>query len=121
VYPGAAPGHAEAGMSSSNDATDLSLVCTLPPAGQDGRRVTLRSLMTHATQVTEEPDGVQVDFHGSDDVATMLLQFVLAERQCCARFTYDLQFAPDHSTVAFRVTGAGRDVAPLKALYLDRG
>lgn len=111
-------------MTPSNEvpgnATDLALVCTLPPADREGRRVTLRSILAHATHIAEESDGVRVDCGGSDEIAAMLLQFVLAERQCCAAFTYDLLFAPDHSTITFRVSGRGRDVAPLKALYLDR-
>lgn len=104
---------------SPSDAVDsaLALVCTLPPLDREGRRVSVQYLLERATGCAGHEDGVLLEFPGADAIARTLLEFVLAERQCCPHFTYELAFAPDHRRVTLRLRASGAYVAPLTAMY----
>lgn len=95
----------------------LALVCALPPLDREGRRVGVQHLLERATSCRDLADGVVLGFPGTDEVARTLLDFVLAERQCCAQFAYELGFAPPQAAVTLRVRASGDWVNPLRDLY----
>gem|GEM_PF-2457110 len=111
----------------SNDDVEaaLALVCTLPPLDREGRRVSVGYLLARATGWEEHLDGVLLEFPDADETVRALLDFVLAERQCCPHFTYEVLFVPSHERVTVRLRASGAYVAPLKAMYgelaRDRG
>lgn len=59
-------------------------------------------------------DGVIVEFPNDDATARTLLEFVLAERRCCAFFGYEIGFSP---RLTLRLRASGEYVSPLKAMY----
>lgn len=95
----------------------LALVCNLSPIDREGRRVGIQYLLERASICRDHADGVALEFPHTDEVARALLDFVLAERQCCTRFAYELGFAPPHAAVTLRVRASGESVKPLKDLY----
>jgi hypothetical protein len=104
---------------SPSDSADsaLALVCTLPPVGRHGRRATVQRLLAQATGWAGHEDGLLLEFPGAQAIARTLIEFVLAERECCPHFTYELAFAPDHRRVTLRLRASGAYVASLKAVY----
>ena len=96
----------------------MALVCTLPTLDRDKRRLSVHDVLSRATSSRELTSGVAFLFESSDDAARSLLDLVLAERNCCAQFTYSIIFAPQRASIAFHVEGAGSLVQPLKDLYL---
>lgn len=95
----------------------LALVCTLPAAEHAQRGVDVQSALSRATAQRELEDGVLLVFDNSDDTARLLLDLVLAERRCCAQFTYALSFGADYRPIELRVSAADALVQPLKDLY----
>jgi len=98
--------------------TAMALVCTVPATGRNERRIDLASVIQRATAVTEIAAGVELAFEGSAEVARMVVDLTLAERECCAQFTYAVVFAPRCASLRLRVEGEGALVRPLKDLYL---
>jgi hypothetical protein len=95
----------------------LDKVCSMPPAEREPRRARMHDLVARTTGWAPRHDGVVLQFAGSADTARTVLEFVLAERQCCPHFTYELGFAPDHQRVTLRLRANGAFVALLKAIY----
>lgn len=95
----------------------IALVCTLSPAGRDGRRISAQQLVDRATGIARLEDGVVLGFPGSDECARMVLEFVLAERECCAQFMYEIMFGPDRGPITLRVRATGAFVAALRVMY----
>ena len=96
----------------------MALVCTLPAPEQGERRVSVHDVLSRATSSRELESGVAFLFENTDDAARSLLDFVLAERNCCAQFRYAILFEPEHAPIALRVEAAGALVQPLKDLFL---
>jgi hypothetical protein len=96
----------------------LELVCTLPPSGQGRRRIDVQAVIALATSLTEMETGVAFTFPNANDVAQSLLDFALAERDCCPQFRYEIVFAPAHHPIELRIDAAGALVKPLKDLYV---
>lgn len=96
----------------------MALVCSVPAPGRGERRVSVQAVVSQATSFDEVENGVLFRFENSDDVARLLLDLVLAERRCCARFSYSMMFQPEHQAIELRVEGAGDLIQPLKDLYL---
>lgn len=90
----------------------LQLVCT-----DLGRLPEVKTLLGRATDRRATDDGVILEFAGDDATARTVLDFVLAERRCCAQFTYEISFAPPHERVTLRLRAAGLYLAALKALF----
>lgn len=90
----------------------LQLVCT-----DLGRLPEVKTLLGRATNRRPTDDGVIVEFPGDDTTARTVLDFVLAERRCCAQFTYEISFAPPHEGVSLRVRAEGLYLEALKALF----
>ena len=102
--------------SSVDDA--LGLVCTLPSADRRGRRSSVHSTVAQAVNVRELINGVALSFTASEENARMLLDLMLAERECCAQFRYSIVDAPPHEMIELHVETVGTAAQPLKALYL---
>lgn len=96
----------------------LALVCTIPDAGRNERRVTVMSLIAQSSSVRETEAGVALTFDGSLDTANAVVDFTLAERECCAKFTYTIVFQPRGSAIELRIAATDSLVEPLKGLYL---
>jgi hypothetical protein len=95
----------------------LALVCALPEADHSERRATAAQVIERATTVHGTPDGVRLVFEGSSDTARIVVEFALAERECCSQFAYRITFDPHAAGVELRVTAPDSLVEPLQRLY----
>jgi hypothetical protein len=91
---------------------DVQLVCT-----DLGRLPEVKTLLTRATTRRGTDDGVIIEFPGDDATARTVLEFVLAERRCCAHFVYEITCAPPAEHIALRVRATGDYLAALKAMF----
>ena len=96
----------------------LAQVCALSPLDREGRYASVGAILRQATALLEEDKGIRIEWGGSDEIAAALLAFVLAERRCCGRFSYEISFAPGRASTALRIRAALEEVASLKAIYL---
>lgn len=62
--------------------------------------------------------GVAVRFDGSDKVARLVFDLIVAERVCCARFGYTMRFDPQRASLELRVESPIPLRTALKTLYL---
>jgi hypothetical protein len=88
---------------------DMQLFCT-----DLGRAPEVRAILGKATARHNTDDGVIVEFPDDDATARTVLEFVLAERRCCAFFTYEMGLSP---RLTLRLRASGVYLLPLKALY----
>jgi len=88
---------------------DLQLFCT-----DLGRAPEVRNILSKATGRRQTDDGVIVEFSNDDATARTVLEFVLAERRCCAFFSYEIGFSP---RLTLRLRASGMYLQPLKAMY----
>jgi hypothetical protein len=88
---------------------DMQLVCT-----DLGRLPEVRNILGKATGRRQTDDGVIIEFPTDDATARTLLEFVLAERRCCAHFTYEIGFSPE---LTLRLRASGLYLVPLKMMY----
>ena len=95
----------------------LGLACTLPPTRRDARRADIGTLLERANDRRVEPDGVTLSFAWSDVLARTLLEFVLAERQCCPQMTYELRFPASDVAVELRVRSPAEHLLAVRTLY----
>jgi hypothetical protein len=91
---------------------DAQRVCT-----DLGRLPEVKTLLGRATARHGTEDGVIIQFPGDDATARTVLEFVLAERRCCAQFTYEISFAPPNEQLALRLRADGPYLAALKATF----
>ena len=96
----------------------MALVCTVPASGRNDRRLSVYDVQSRATSARELDNGVVFLFENSDEAARSLLDLVLAERNCCAQFTYSIRFEPEHAPIALRIEAVGALIQPLKDLFL---
>ncbi len=84
----------------------LPIACTLSAAEQAGRREeATRVLFAGCRKVSELEDGYAYEFPGGDEQIEALTRFVVAERECCTFFTFELTFEPDRGPVHLRMRG----------------
>jgi hypothetical protein len=95
----------------------MALVCSLPSAGRTERRASVQAVISQATTSREIENGISFSFENSDDVARSLFDLVLAERNCCAQFTYSIRFERDHRPIELRVEASGLAVPLLKYVF----
>jgi hypothetical protein len=81
------------------------LSCSLPPAAADARRTATARLFAKAVRCDWTSDGARVLFHGSTEMAREVMEFVLAERICCAELTYHVATMPPHDHLALVMRG----------------
>jgi len=96
----------------------LALVCGVSGTARSERRVSVMGVIELSTSVDEIENGVRLGFDGSTATAKTLFDFVLAERECCAQFTYTVSFEPPATATELRVTSCDQLVPALKNLYL---
>ena len=95
----------------------MALVCALPEGDRAQRLVEIQSLLHNRTAFTRHPDGVELEWEFSEEIARTLLDFVLFERTCCKSFSYELGFAPPQTQVTLRMRASAEQVEALQALY----
>ncbi len=95
----------------------MGLVCELPEGDRAQRRVEVQTLLHKRTTFTRHPDGVELVWGFSEEIARSLIEFVLFERTCCKSFSYELGFAPPHNQVTLRMRASAEQVEALQALY----
>ena len=88
---------------------DMQLFCS-----DLGRAPEVKTILSKATGRRTTDDGVVVEFPDDDATARSLLEFVLAERRCCAFFGYELGFSP---RLTLRLRASGMYLPPLQAMY----
>jgi hypothetical protein len=84
---------------------DVALACSLSAAELQARGAENDSLFAHAQSAQELPDGYRFAFPAEADAARNLLQFILAERECCPFFTFELTFPSPHQAIHLTVRG----------------
>ncbi len=82
------------------------LVCTLTDAELAERGVENGDLFQQARQVKELEDGYAFRFAGDATTANRVLQFILAERDCCHFFVFGLEFEPELGSLWLTIRGA---------------
>jgi hypothetical protein len=87
----------------SDDTENLPLACSLSPDQLRDRSRANEALLAHARDVEELADGYRYTFAAGD--APELLAFILAERDCCPFFTFELTFPSPHREVCLAVRG----------------
>lgn len=87
----------------------MQLVCT-----DLGRLPEVKNILSKSTGRRQMDDGVIIEFPNDEAIARTLLEFVLAERQCCAHFTYEIIFSPE---LTLRMRASGVYLIPLKMMY----
>ena len=96
----------------------LALVCNLPADSQAARRVDVFEVLASAMSAKSLADGVELSFPNTDDTASSIFGLVLAERNCCPQFHYEIVFEPNHGPLQLRVRACGEFVQQLQNLYL---
>ena len=96
----------------------LALVCAVRPRDRSERRADVQAVIARAPSVREAPRGVALVCDGGDETARLLLDFILAERVCCARFVYSVHFEIGSSAIGLHIEADGQLIEPLKSLYL---
>ncbi len=96
----------------------MGLICALPEGERAQRRVEIQSFVTKSDRAfTLHPDGVELAWEFSEEIARSLLEFVLFERTCCKSFSYEIGFAPPQTQVTLRMRASAEQVEALQALY----
>jgi hypothetical protein len=95
----------------------LAMICTLPAGVRAERRIEIAAMLASRTGFTRHSDGVELQWVYSEETAHTLLEFVLFERQCCNRFSYELGFPPPHESITLRLRAAPEQVEALQAFY----
>jgi|SRR5215469_666741 len=90
-------------MTSENPVEDLPLACSLSPDQLRDRSLENAALFARAQAVEELADGYRYTFSAGD--APELLAFILAERDCCPFFTFELALPTPHRAVHLAVRG----------------
>jgi hypothetical protein len=103
----------------AGDADDIvGLACTLPSPELGTRRVALTDVVDRAVSATQSDSGVILRFDGSDETAGIVFGLVMAERACCARFTYVMRFDPQRASLELRIESPPQLRQALNELYL---
>ena len=85
------------------DTRDIPLACSLSPTELGERSRENAALFARSHAVNELPDGYRWTFAAGE--APDLLEFILAERDCCPFFTFELTFPAPHQAVLLTVRG----------------
>lgn len=72
------------------------------------RQGILDTLLPHIQERQALPDGYGFRFPNTDEVARRLLDFILAERQCCPFFQLELIFTPDSGPAWLHLRGGDK-------------
>lgn len=105
------------GTESSTDEA-IALVCNVPADSRAIRRGDVFTVLASALEAKPLSDGVEIAFPNTDEIASSIFALVLAERNCCPQFDYEIVFEPNHAPLQLRVKARPQKVAPLQTLYL---
>src|SRR5262245_11330675 len=84
---------------------DVPLACSLTAAELSVRGEEIAALFAQAENVHELADGYRFAFPAGEDSARQLFEFVLAERNCCPFFTFELAFTSPHQSIELAIRG----------------
>lgn len=80
--------------------------CSLSDTAFAKRGQELRSgLLKKVKGISELPNGYELHFKDSEDLASELLEFIRFEQGCCANFSFALVFPPDHTHIGLQLYG----------------
>ncbi len=96
----------------------LALACTIPEGDRRERVASVVVVVKQARSIRELEDGVVLEFDSSEATARQVWELVVAERECCAQFTYSITLEPHLGPLTLRVQASGAAIPPLRALYL---
>jgi hypothetical protein len=87
-------------------ANELPIACNLSDSERAtrGEEIT-QNLFKHVQQVKELADGYAYRFPAGKEWAGKLMEFILAERDCCPFFTFELVFEPNPGPLWLRLRG----------------
>jgi hypothetical protein len=91
-------------MASAGNAS-APIACTLTEAELRTREQEVSPLFEHITRARELSDGYAFAFPPDASRAHDLLDLILAERACCAFFTFELSFPAPHDAVWLYLRG----------------
>ena len=87
----------------NDDATETPIACSLSADELRERSKENATLFRHAAEVKELPDGYLFTFPA--DQARQVMDFILAERDCCPFFTFELTLPSPHQVIQLGVRG----------------
>ena len=87
----------------NDDATEMPIACSLSADELRERTEENTTLFRHARDVLELPDGYLFTFPA--DRARQAMDFILAERDCCPFFTFELTLPSPHQVILLGVRG----------------
>lgn len=93
-----------------------SRVCSLRPADAVARIAEVRDFLGRTGEIMSIPDGVRLEFQSTAANRSAVDRFVAAERECCARFRYEVLELPAPRLV-LEIKAEPRDLHDLRALY----
>lgn len=73
------------------------------------------ALFKHVEEIEELDDGFGFRFAGFDPWAARIMEFIIAERECCSFFRFELIVEPNRGPVRLRLGGSDE----VKAFVLD--
>lgn len=81
------------------------IACTLAGGDRLRRGAEVAELFRARQEVRELPDGYAVRFPGEQVWAERLLAFIVAERECCPFFAFELRFEPGLGPIWLHLRG----------------
>ena len=84
---------------------DLPIACTLSQDALVKRGEELDDIFKHVQQTQELPNGYAFCFPGDAQWARTLTDYITFERDCCAFFTFELVFVPNHGPIWLHIRG----------------
>ena len=91
------------------------LSCALAASETDRRRVETAALFEKAISCEWIVDGARVSFAPTEDMARAVLDFVLMERTCCSRLSYQIESTAPHDRIALVLRGPAALVEAIRA------
>lgn len=93
-------------MAAREKVNSIPIACNITEAEQlEQRQTEITEMLRAAERVEELEDGYAVSFATDDQVASELLNFILAERKCCPFFTFELAFEAEEGPMWLRLRG----------------
>ena len=104
-------------QSTAAPAAALADVCTLDESGRTARWRAVERFIATALEREALPDGVRFTFARRGQTARHLVDFVVQEQTCCARFTYGIEEGPG-DLLSLLIRARPADLTTLQTLYL---
>jgi hypothetical protein len=89
------------------------IACTLSAEELKLRSQANAVLFSQVTRVEELADGYAFAFPPRSELVREVLEFMLAERSCCAFFSFELRLPAPHEVVWLDIRGGSDDVKKL--------